>query len=567
MNEKFEVLELDKVEKGPEIQSSLAEKTGRKTVPQVFVNGSFIGGCDDTLAANESGSLREMLKTHGYDYDLIVIGGGSGGLAASKQASMLGKKVALFDFVVPSPIGTSWGLGGTCVNVGCIPKKLMHQAALLGEAVHDSESFGWETKPVDGQPKPLSEVAQHNWSKMVQNIQNHIKGLNFGYRVSLRDEKVQYINAYVKFESDHVIVAKDKKGVETKYSSDKFLIATGERPRYSKDVEGYEFGITSDDIFSLPYNPGKTLFVGASYIALECAGFLKGMGNDVTVMVRSILLRGFDQEMAEKIGAYMEKECNIKFHRKTLPVSIEKLEDGTETTPGRYRVTFVKQVGDTKETSSEEFNTIVWAIGRDPCTDKIGLDKAGVAVNPKTGKIPVINEQTNVPHIYAVGDILQDRLELTPVAIEAGKLLSLRLFSNATRQCEYINVPTTVFTPLEYGSVGYSEEKAVQVFEEENVEVYHKGFVPLEWSLPHRSTESCWAKLIVLKNENERVVGFHFLGPNAGEVTQMAALALKFKATKTDFDSLIGIHPTNAEVFTTMFVTKSSGGDAKQKGC
>ena len=502
---------------------------------------------------------------HGYDYDLIVIGGGSGGLAASKQAAILGKKVALFDFVVPSPIGTTWGLGGTCVNVGCVPKKLMHQAALLGEAIHDSEAYGWETQPPssgdDRQLKPLSEVAQHNWNKMVQNIQDHIKSLNFSFRVSLRNEKVQYINAYAKFESDHVIVAKDKKGVETKYSSDKFLIATGERPRYSKDVEGYEFGITSDDIFSLPYNPGKTLFVGASYIALECAGFLKGMGNDVTVMVRSILLRGFDQEMAEKIGEYMAKEGGVKFIRPAVPQSIEKLEDGN---PGRYKVTFKNS--DTNVLASEEFNTIVWAIGRDPCTDKIGLDKAGVAVNPKTGKIPVINEQTNVPHIYAVGDVLEDRLELTPVAIEAGKLLSLRLFSNATKQCDYINVPTTVFTPLEYGAVGYSEEKARQVFGEANIEVYHVGFTPLEWSLPHRPLGCCWAKLIVLKNENERVVGFHYLGPNAGELTQMAALTLKLKATKEDFDSLIGIHPTNAELFTGMTITKSSGVDPVQKG-
>lgn len=213
----------------------------------------------------------------------------------------------------------------------------------------------------------------------------------------------------------------------------------------------------------------------------------------------------------------------------------------------------------------------------------IGLDKAGVIVNPKTGKIPVVDERTNVANIFAIGDILQDRLELTPVAIEAGKLLARRMYGGEDRKCDYVNVPTTVFTPLEYGSVGYSEETAVEVYGKDNIEVYHQGFLPLEWTLPHRDKDSCWSKLIVLKSEKliirapdgaameqetkERVIGFHYLGPNAGEVTQMAALPLKMKATKADFDALIGIHPTCAETFTTLSVTKSSGADAAQKGC
>ena len=185
----------------------------------------------------------------------------------------------------------------------------------------------------------------------------------------------------------------------------------------------------------------------------------------------------------------------------------------------------------------------------------------------RNGKLKVKNEQTNVPHIYAIGDILYGKLELTPVAIEAGVLLARRLYANSTVQCDYINVPTTVFTPLEYGACGYSEEQAIDEFGEDNIEVYIQNFCPLEWQVPHRPVNACFAKLICLRYENERVVGFHYLGPNAGEVTQLAGLPLKMKATKADIDALIGIHPTCAETFTTMVVTKRSGESADAKGC
>ncbi|XP_054155155.1 thioredoxin reductase 1, cytoplasmic-like [Oppia nitens] len=551
LNIKPFVIELNVVDNGTELRQALSAKVGRTSVPQVFINGQHIGGCDDTHKARDDGVLSQLLKNHNYDYDLIVIGGGSGGLAASKEAIKYGKKVAVMDYIVPTPLGTTWGLGGTCLNVGCIPKKLMHTAALIGQTLKDGINFGWD----------IPENVNHNWDRMKDEIQNYIRSSNFKNRVDLRQKSVDYINSYASFVDPHKIKCIDKKGNETFLTADKFIIATGERPRYPTDCVGAnKYSITSDDLFSLPYNPGKTLVVGASYVALECAGFMRGIGLDVTVMVRSILLRGFDQEMAEKVGDYMGIE-GIKFLRPFIPTSIEQIEAGT---PGRLRVTAKRT--DTNEEIVDEYNTVLFAIGRDPCTDKIGLENTGV-VKEKNGKIKTISEKTNIDHIYAVGDILYGKLELTPVAIEAGVLLARRMFGNSTVECDYVNVPTTVFTPLEYGSCGYSEELAIQEFGEDNIDVYIQNHWPLEWRVAHRPENSCFAKLIVLRSENERILGFHYLGPNAGEVTQLVGLPLKMKATKADLDALIGIHPTCAEVFTTLVVTKRSGLSADTKGC
>ncbi|KFO69421.1 Thioredoxin reductase 3, partial [Cuculus canorus] len=481
------------------------------------------------------------------DYDLIIIGGGSGGLACSKEAAALGKKVMVLDYVVPTPLGTSWGLGGTCVNVGCIPKKLMHQAALLGQALQDSRKYGWQ----------YEEQVKHNWEVMVEAIQNYIGSLNWGYRVSLREKSVTYLNSYGEFIEPHKIKATNRKGQVTYHTAETFVLATGERPRYLGIPGDKEYCITSDDLFSLPYCPGKTLVVGASYVALECAGFLAGLGLDVTVMVRSILLRGFDQEMAEKVGAYMETH-GVKFIRKFVPVQASM--------PGRLKVTAKSTEG--PEIFEEEYNTVLIAVGRDACTRNIGLETIGVKINEKNGKVPVNDEeQTNVPYVYAIGDILEGKLELTPVAIQAGRLLARRLYGGSSTKCDYINVPTTVFTPLEYGSCGLAEERAIEEYGKQNLEVYHSLFWPLEWTVPGRDNNTCYAKIICSKLDNNRVIGLHVLGPNAGEVTQGFAAAIKCGLTKELLDETIGIHPTCAEVFTTMDITKSSGQDITQRGC
>lgn len=395
---------------------------------------------------------------------------------------------------------------------------------------------------------------------MVEEVQNHIGGLNWGYRVALREKNVTYLNEYATFVDKNTIKTTNKKGVEKTVTAAKFIIATGGRPRYP-EIPGVELGISSDDLFSLPHSPGKTLLVGASYIALECAGFLAGMGLDTTVMVRSIFLRGFDQQMANKIGEYME-EHGVNMVRECVPTSIERVEEGS---PGKVRVH--AKYNDGTEFSGE-FNTVIFAIGRDACTTNIGLENVGLELNPKNKKVLHDSaERTNVDTIYAIGDVLDDKPELTPVAIQAGKLLARRICGASDVLTDYVNIATTVFTPLEYGAIGLAEEDAIKQFGEEDVEVYHANFQPLEWTVAHRPENACYSKLVCVKSQKEKVVGFHYLGPNAGEVTQGYGMALKLGATKGDFDNLVGIHPTTAETFTTMDITKSSGADASATGC
>lgn len=552
----YKIVELDLLGDERELQTALIEKTGQKTVPNVFINGIHAGGCDNIHDLHANGKLAAMLMgTYvQYDYDLLVIGGGSGGLAASKEAAALGKKVAVCDFVMPSPLGTTWGLGGTCVNVGCIPKKLMHKASLIGEDMHDGQFFGWD----------LPDKVNNNWQKLMTEVQNHIKSLNFGYRSSLRKKSVTYINAYAEIctTSDaHKIKLKDKKGNLSEVTAEHVIVAVGGRPRYPDIPGAREYGITSDDLFSLPYCPGKTLIVGASYIALECAGFLQGLGLKVTVMVRSILLRGFDQQMAEMIGNNMAAH-SVNFIKECIPTRVAKVVDGN---PSTLEVIGVLKNG---EVIKGHYNTVIFAVGREACTKNIGLEAVGVHINPKNSKVVCDEgEKSSVDHIFAIGDVVDGKPELTPIAIEAGRNLAHRLYGKRKILTDYTNVPTTVFTPLEYGCVGISEEDAISKYGENNIEVYHSHFQPLEFTLSDRDSFVSYGKLICLKSDQERVIGFHILCPNAGEITQGFALGIKLGAKKTDFDSLIGIHPTCAEVFTSMNVTKSSGATLEKSSC
>ncbi|XP_054935393.1 thioredoxin reductase 3 isoform X2 [Physeter macrocephalus] len=340
----------------------------------------------------------------------------------------------------------------------------MHQATLLGQALTDSRKFGWE----------YHQQVKHNWETMSKAIQNHIGSLNWSYQRALREKAVAYVNSYGEFVEHHKIKATNGKGQETYYTAAKFVIATGERPRYLGIQGDKEYCITSDDLFSLPYCPGATLVVGASSVALECAGFLAGLGLEVTVMVRSQLLRGFDQEMAEKVGSSVQ-QLGIRFLRKFVPVEVQQLEKGS---PGKLKV--VAKSAEGTEMIEGLYDTVLLAIGRDSCTKKIGLEKIGVKVNEKPGNIPVSDvEQSNVPCVYAVGDVVEAKPELTPVAVQAGKLLAQRLLGGCL--------------------------------------------------------------------EKDRVIGFHVLGPKAGEVTQGFAASMKRGLTKQLLDDTIGIRPTRAQ--------------------
>jgi len=533
----------------------------------------YLGGHDATLdwcrdfmnpapmipIRQEPGIVDDGHKdNHNYDYDLVVIGGGSGGMAAAKEAAIQGAKVALCDFVKPSPKGTSWGLGGTCVNVGCIPKKLFHIGATLRESIQaDANFFGISSvgavpDDIMGQLPTMETEAQ--WDVAKTNIQNYIRGLNFKYRVRLREKNVEYLNKLAKFKDSHTVELVDKKGAVSDITASRFLVAVGGRPT-SLDCEGGDLAISSDDVFFLNKDPGKILCVGASYISLECAGFLAGLKKDVTVAVRSILLRGFDRECADRIGNYM-KGHGVKFNMGVTPSKLERVQDD------RIKVTF-------SDGTNGVYDTVLSAVGRTADTAKLDLESVNVATNPKNRKVVTSFEQSSCPNIYAVGDVMDGCPELTPVAIQAGVNLARRLFGNSKETMDYINICTTVFTPIEYSCVGLSEEDAIEKYGKDGIEVYHREFLPLEWSLSQaRHDSNAFTKIVVdKKSRDEKVIGMHYVGPNAGEVMQGYGVAMKNGLTYRQLVETVGIHPTSSEEIVNLSITKSSGEDAAAGGC
>ncbi len=494
-----------------------------KTSPIVWFEGNqYLGGRDDTLAwarkiltmPNQKASnttapnVDPWNPDHGFEYDLVVIGGGSGGLACAKEAQKLGAKVAVLDYVKPSPHGSKWGLGGTCVNVGCIPKKLMHQAAVLGEHAADAAGYGWT-----GLTK-----SEHNWETLRERVQDYIKSLNFGYRVQLREAGVTYFNKLGKFVGPNTLEVTDNKGKTSTLTGARFVIATGGRPT-PLDIPGGELAITSDDIFMKETAPGKTCVVGAGYVALECGGFIAGLKQgDVTVLVRSKPLRTFDQDVVKYVVDYMTHH-GVKIVEGVLPKSIEKMPNGR----------LLVKYGDT----AEEFDTVLSAIGRSPDLPKLGLaevfgnaENGGLQLH-KNGKILTTNEQTSIPHVYAIGDVIANAPELTPVAILAGKLLAKRLFGNGTDVMNYKNIATAVFTPLEIGTVGLTEDEAIALYGCDSVDAFVSNFAPLEWAITDNHHDlNCFAKIVVNTKQNNKVLGMHICSPNAGEIIQGYGVAM-----------------------------------------
>ena len=490
-----------------------------------------------------------------FTHDFAVIGGGSGGLAAAKEAAKSGAKVVLFDFVTPSHRGTTWGFAGTCVNVGCIPKKLFHYSALLGESIHDLRHTGWSSVV----PGPAHD---HNWSELVATVTNYIRKLNFSYRTGARAAGVEYVNAYARFSgTDEHTLEYTLKGETKSVRAKHVLVAVGGRPSIPTAIKGVENAITSDDIFYSKTAPGRTLVVGGGYIAMECAGFLTGLGYPTTVAVRSQPLRNFDHQVAARIQAVMHEQ-GTEFVIGKTPVSLSRNDGGSP-----IQVKF-------DDGSEGQFDTVLLATGRTPATRDIGIP-ASLHESGKLSVDPLTSLVDGTKAIYAVGDCVLGSPELTPVAIRDGELLARRLFKNDTKAVfDKRFIPTTVFTPSEYGCVGLSEEQAVEQFGAENVESYLYEWPSLERAALHREKpesrradesdveqgNNCFTKLVVhVQDALERVVGFHFVGPNAGEVTQGFALAVKLGATKQDFDSLVGIHPTDAEALCSLSVTRSSG--------
>uniref|UniRef100_A0A8R1HZP8 Thioredoxin-disulfide reductase n=1 Tax=Caenorhabditis japonica TaxID=281687 RepID=A0A8R1HZP8_CAEJA len=501
------------------------------------------------LHAQEVNTARRLLSTAtAQHFDLIVIGGGSGGLSCSKRAADLGAKVALIDGVEPTPHGTTWGIGGTCVNVGCIPKKLMHQAALVGKELKTAEAYGWNG---------INQSAiTHDWNVLVQNVNDRIKGNNWVYKVQLNQKKVKYFKAFAEFvdKTTIVVTSADKKKTETVLTASKIVISTGLRPRYPECV-GRELGITSDDLFSLPKAPGKTLIVGAGYVALECAGLLAGIKQEVEVLIRSRPLKEFDQDCVKLVMEHL-KSTGVKVREGSEVAKVEAVGE-------KKRVTF------TGSGHVEEYDTVIWATGRSPKMASLKLSAANVKLEEQSGKILADeHDRTSTEGIYAIGDVVKGRQELTPLAIQSGKLLADRLFDNSKQTVRFDGIATTVFTPLELSTVGLTEEEAVKKFGSDAIEVYHSHFTPFEFVVPqNKDGEFCYVKAVCLREAPQKVLGLHFVGPNAAEVMQGFAVAFRVGITYSDLELTVAIHPCSAEEFIKLNITKRSGKDPKPQGC
>ncbi|WP_261857630.1 glutathione-disulfide reductase [Photobacterium sanguinicancri] len=446
-------------------------------------------------------------------FDYICIGGGSGGIASANRASMYGAKVAIVE---------AKALGGTCVNVGCVPKKVMWHGAQIAEAMHlYAKDYGFDV-----------DVKGFNWGKLVESREAYIGRIHQAYDNVLGNNKVEVINGFATF-----IDAKTIEVNGEHYTADHILIAVGGEPTIP-NIPGADHGIDSNGFFELTEQPKRTAVIGAGYIAVEIAGVLSALGTDTHLFVRKESpLRSFDPLIVETLVEVMDAE-GPTLHTHSIPKEVVKEADGT------FTMHF-------ENGESHNTDLIIWAIGRHPTTDKINLAATGVETNDR-GYIKVDEyQQTNVAGIYCVGDIMEGGIELTPVAVKAGRQLSERLFNGKTNaKMDYKLVPTVVFSHPPIGTIGLTEPEAIAQYGEDNVKVYKSGFTAMYTAVTaHR--QPCKMKLVCAGPE-ETVVGLHGIGFTVDEMIQGFGVAIKMGATKADFDSVVAIHPTGSEEFVTM---------------
>ncbi|QKJ85176.1 Glutathione oxidoreductase [Paramixta manurensis] len=445
-------------------------------------------------------------------YDYLAIGGGSGGIASINRAAMYGQKCALIE---------AKELGGTCVNVGCVPKKVMWHAAQIAEAIHQyGPDYGFDTT-----------VNSFNWNTLVKNRSAYIDRIHTSYDNVLGKNNVEVIKGFARFIDAHTVEVNGEK-----ITADHILIATGGRPSHPQ-IPGVEYGIDSDGFFELDALPKRTAVVGAGYIAVELAGVVNALGSETHLFVRKHApLRSFDPLIVETLVEVMNTE-GPTLHTHSIPQAVVKNADGSLTL---------------QLENGEEYTVdcLVWAIGREPATDNLNLAVTGVERDQR-GYIKVDKYQnTNVAGIYAVGDNT-GAVELTPVAVAAGRRLSERLFNNKPEEhLDYSNIPTVVFSHPPIGTVGLSEPEAREKYGDAEVKVYKSAFTAMYTAVTqHR--QPCRMKLVCVGKE-EKIVGIHGIGYGMDEMLQGFAVALKMGATKQDFDNTVAIHPTGAEEFVTM---------------
>ena len=447
-------------------------------------------------------------------YDYIAVGGGSGGLATAQRAAEYGARVAVVE---------SHRLGGTCVNVGCVPKKLMWNAATLAHALEDATGYGFDLA-----------VHGHDWARLKAARDAYVARLNGIYESNLQKRKVEWIRGHASFVDAHTLLVRGPDGERTLHAPH-VTVAVGGRPSVP-DLPGAELGITSDGFFELSARPARVAIVGSGYVAVELGGAFAALGAKVSLFVRhDRVLRSFDAMLSDALMKQMAAD-GLELVTQAVPAALREGGGGRELV-----------LADGRRYGG--FDRVLWAIGREPVTAELALERAGVALDEDGFVIADAWQDTNVEGVHAIGDVT-GRDALTPVAIAAGRRLADRLFGGKPdRRLDYDLIPTVIFSHPPIGTVGLTEAAARELHGEA-VKVYHSGFVPMYHALtPHKRRAEM--KLVCVGPE-ERIVGLHVIGQGADEMTQGFAVAVRMGATKRDFDDTVAIHPTAAEEFVTM---------------